>query len=49
MEGLENCNLDHFDEIMNTNVKGVVMTTKCAVPHLLQSKGQQNVYYLKRT
>lgn len=36
---LANMNMEDFDAIMNTNVRGTFELTKFAVPHLIESKG----------
>lgn len=36
---IENTSLEQFDDIMNTNVRGVYHLTMLAVPHLIKSKG----------
>ncbi|XP_062563769.1 3-oxoacyl-[acyl-carrier-protein] reductase FabG-like [Armigeres subalbatus] len=36
---IENTSVEQFDDIMNTNVRGVYHLTMLAVPHLIKSKG----------
>ena len=38
-DDIEHTSLEHFDTIMNTNVRGPFFMTMLAVPHLIRSKG----------
>lgn len=38
-QGLMNLSMDDYDRIMNTNVRSVVVLSKLAVPHLVETKG----------
>ncbi|KAH8305509.1 hypothetical protein KR044_002232 [Drosophila immigrans] len=36
---LETLDIDEFDAVLNTNLRGVVLLTKAALPHLVKTKG----------
>ncbi|XP_068154526.1 3-oxoacyl-[acyl-carrier-protein] reductase FabG [Drosophila tropicalis] len=37
--GLETLDIETFDAVLNTNVRGVILLTKATIPHLLKTKG----------
>ncbi|EDW25953.1 GL14417 [Drosophila persimilis] len=37
--GLIDLDIEEFDSVLNTNLRGVVLLTKAVLPHLLQTKG----------
>lgn len=39
VNSIENIDMNEFDRVMNTNVRGVVHLTKLAVPHLIKTRG----------
>ncbi|XP_060697706.1 3-oxoacyl-[acyl-carrier-protein] reductase FabG [Hemiscyllium ocellatum] len=39
MGTIETTNMEHFDQVMNVNVRSVYSLTRLAVPHLIQSQG----------
>ncbi|GCC40180.1 hypothetical protein chiPu_0024036, partial [Chiloscyllium punctatum] len=39
MGTIETTSMEHFDQVMNVNVRSVYNLTRLAVPHLIQSQG----------
>ena len=38
-DDIEHTSLEHFDTIMNTNVRGPFFMTMLAAPHIIRSRG----------
>jgi NADP-dependent 3-hydroxy acid dehydrogenase YdfG len=39
LDNLENGNIDHWDRMIDTNIKGLLYTTKYLIPHLRENEG----------
>ena len=43
-DDIEHTSLEHFDTIMNTNVRGPFFMTMLAAPHIIRTRGNYRVY-----